>query len=278
MTALTFAGVLSETGVLEVLPGFVVDAEPTPGDGRIEVLAIGRRGRPIARTQLPLLPVCAPPESASAAEPVASIVVGLVGFPEEASGLVVLLDGKQVWERTAPAESWEVRVDWPGGLRRERFDLEWDTSPAECAAALAYSSDGGETWLPLSVPSSARVITADLSHAAGGDRCLLELFVTDGFTSQRVQSQPYVLEAAGWQVWIHSPAPGAQVETSAVTQLRAEAIHLEERHDFRDISWSSSLDGALGTGARLSVSLSPGSHVLTASAMGAAAAVTVDSR
>ncbi len=278
MTALTFSGLLGEDGALEVLPGFVVDAEPTPGAGRIEVQAIGRRGRPIARTQLPLLPVCAPPEPDSSAEHTASIVVGIVEFPEEASGLIVLLDGKQVWEREAPTDSWEVRVDWPDGLRREQFDLEWSASTAECAAVLAYSSDGGDTWLPLSVPSSAQAITADLSNAAGGERCLLELFVTDGFSSQRVHSPPYVLEAAGWRVWIHAPAPGAQVDASAVTQLRAEAIQLEERQDSSGISWTSSLDGALGSGARLPVLLSAGSHVLTATAMGAAATVTVDSR
>jgi hypothetical protein len=202
--------------------------------------------------------------------------MGLIDFPEEASGLIVLLDGKQVWERDAPTDSWEVRVDWLEGLRREQFELQWDSSQADCAA-LADSSDGGETRLPLSVPSSTRAITADLSNAAGGNHCLLELLVTDGFTPQRVQSPPYMLEAAGWRIWIHSPTTGAQVQTSAVTQLRAEAIHLEQRYDFRDIAWSSSLDGSLGSGARLSVSLSPGSHVLKATAMGVAAEVTVDS-
>jgi hypothetical protein len=130
--------------------------------------------------------------------------------------------------------------------------------------------------LPLSVPSTSQVIIADLTDAAGGGDCLLELFVTDGFASQRVRSQPYELEPAGWRVWIGAPADGAQLAAGAVTYLSAQAFHLEERVASGDISWSSSLDGALGSGARLPVSLSPGRHVLTATAGGAAAAITLD--
>lgn len=278
MAALTFTAVLSVDGSLQVEPGFVVDAEPTPGDGPVEVVVLGERRRPIARTRLPAVPLCGPPVPGESAEPLGSLVLGVVDIPEEAAGIAVTIDGKQVWERDAPAEPLDVRVTWPRGLRRDRFELEWSAATADCAAVLAYSADAGSTWLPLSVPSTSQVIVADLTDAAGGDDCLLELFVTDGFASQRLRSPPYALEPAGWRVWIGSPADGAQVEATTVTRLSAQAFHLEERQASDDVSWSSSLDGALGSGARLPVSLSRGRHVLTATAREASASVAVDVR
>lgn len=46
--------------------------------------------------------------------------------------------------------------------------------------------------------------------------------------------------------------------------LAAQGYHLEDHQPDWDVAWSSSLDGNLGTGARLQVALSPGEHTLTA--------------
>jgi len=190
---------------------------------------------------------------------------------------VVTVEGKEVWKRERPGPL-AVDVAWPGGLDRGRLELTWEGSSAECIGVLAYSSDDGSTWLPLSVPSSSTSIIADLSNVAGGKRCLLELCVTDGFSSQRLRSPSYRLQPGGWRVWILSPEDGAQLSAGAATGLAAHAFHLEERRDSPDVSWSSSLDGALGDGARLLASLSPGTHDLTATAMGGSTTIRVEAR
>lgn len=53
-------------------------------------------------------------------------------------------------------------------------------------------------------------------------------------------------------------------------------ITLEERRPgFEDIHWTSSVDGALGTGARVLATLTPGRHRITATMYDMTSAVTV---
>jgi hypothetical protein len=261
-----------------VEPGFVVATEPTPDEGPIEVIVLGPQRRPVARTRLPLIPACGPPVFGAEPEAAADTVIGVVEYPEDATGLIVTLDGNIVWERDAPPHPLDAHVAWPRELHRGAIQLTWEATSPECCAVLAYTADGGDTWLPLSIPSSSRSILADLTSVAGGQRCMLELFVTDGFTSARLRSEPYAVELAGWRIWILSPADGAQIDAADITVLAAQAFQVEERNPSTDIAWSSSLDGALGSGARLPVSLSPGLHRLTATANGSSANVTVSSR
>jgi hypothetical protein len=72
---------------------------------------------------------------------------------------------------------------------RGRLEFTREATTSDCFAVLAYSADDGRTWLPLSVPWSTQLSVADLSHVVGGERCLLELFVRDGFTSQRLRAR-----------------------------------------------------------------------------------------
>ena len=132
MPGLTFTAVLLADGTVTVEPGFVVDADPTPGDGPVEVLVLGRRGRPIARTTLPVVPVCGPPVPGTEASPVGSVVVGVIEYADWATGLRITVNGQEVWyERELP---------------RGRIDLSWEASTEECVATLAYSADDGATW------------------------------------------------------------------------------------------------------------------------------------
>jgi hypothetical protein len=66
-------------------------------------------------------------------------------------------------------------------------------------------------------------------------------------------------------VTITSPAPNAAFAPGSSVSLAGSATDLEQGNVSGEIAWSSSRDGALGTGASLSVVLSGGSHVLTAS-------------
>jgi hypothetical protein len=66
-------------------------------------------------------------------------------------------------------------------------------------------------------------------------------------------------------VTITAPAPGSRFAPGDAVTLAASAVDLEDGDLGARISWSSSLNGPLGTGATVTVStLSPGTHVLTA--------------
>lgn len=196
MRSLTFSGFLLQDGHFELEPGFVVDAEPRDEDGPIEVVALGYGGQPIATTRLGLQAPCAPPVAGAAAEPAARTATGVIAFPDGATGLQVRMGSEVLLDRPAPRRPTTFDVRWPASIERGPLVLVWDASMPDCRAALGYSADGGNTWTPLSLPSADPTITADTSTVAGGRDCLLELFVTDGFNSQRLRSEQYRLPPA----------------------------------------------------------------------------------
>lgn len=67
------------------------------------------------------------------------------------------------------------------------------------------------------------------------------------------------------EVTITSPADSGIYTEGELVTLMATATDAEDGDISGNVSWTSSLDGALGTGANISPSLSPGSHTLTAS-------------
>jgi leucyl aminopeptidase len=75
-------------------------------------------------------------------------------------------------------------------------------------------------------------------------------------------------------VAITEPAAGATFGSKAKVTLAGTASDAEDGALDDRLAWSSSLDGDLGTGATLAVTLSPGMHVITAKAADSAGAVT----
>jgi hypothetical protein len=267
MRVLTFSAVLHGDGKLELEPGFLAEGEPSK-DGELLVEALGRTGKPVAKTALPLETPCAPP----AGEPERA-AFGLVAFPATATGLRVSLKDRVLLERTAPREKLDVRVVWPGELSGVQ-SVGWDASVEGCMASVGYSNDGGATWTPLALPGAGGRLEFDTALLPGGREGLLELVVTDGLRTQRIRSGPYEIEPKGWVVWLLAPAVGAQLPAGRPVLLAAQGYHLEERRPaYDEIAWESSRAGALGIGARVLAALEPGEHTITARLHGASAEV-----
>jgi hypothetical protein len=258
MRVLTFSAILHDDGRLELAPGFVTEGEPSKA-GELTVEALGRTGRPVARTALALETPCTPP----AGEPERA-AFGLVAFPATATGLRVSLKGEVLLERTAPRDKLDARVEWPDALSGVQ-SVRWEASVEGCAASVGYSNDGGATWTPLALPGPAGTLEFDTSTLAGGRQGLLELVVSDGLRTQRVRSGAYDVEPKGWVLWLLAPAAGAELPAGQPVMLAAQGYHLEERRpEFDAIAWESSRAGALGTGARVVAGLDPGEHTITA--------------
>jgi len=74
---------------------------------------------------------------------------------------------------------------------------------------------------------------------------------------------------------IVSPPDGAQFKVSEKIKLQGYAVDLEEGIVAPgSLSWSSDLDGALGAGSILEVTLSEGTHTITLNVGGGAASAT----
>lgn len=276
MRVLTFSAILLETGEMQLEPGFVVEADGPSTEGELTVEALARGGQPIATTQVPLVSPCDHLPTDKAGQRPPQVAVGLVEFPEKASGLRVIHEGRTVLERTAPRAAGEPKVDWPATLDTDTVSVHWRSRQRGAVASLGYSSDAGETWSPLSLPSTEETITFDAGALPGGDGCLLELIASDGFHTTRTRSAEYRVEPKGWVLWILSPADGATLSASAPVLVAAQGYHYEERRPGSEpITWTSSLDGGLGDGAQVMATLRPGEHTITATMSGISSEVRV---
>jgi hypothetical protein len=258
MRVLTFAAILRD-GSLELEPGFVTEGEPSRERGELKVEVLGRGRRPLATTTLRLQTPCAPPggETAPAA-------VGLVPYPEGATGVRVSLGRDLLLERNASPDDLEVDVEWPASLAGAAT-VGWQASADTCFASLGYSNDRGRTWTPVSLPGPGNSIEVDSRTLPGGPECFLELIVTDGFHTKTIRSDAYAVEPKGWALWILSPTAGAKLSAGQPVLLAAQGYNLEERiAGFDDITWVSSAGGHLGRGARLLAVLEPGAHTIRA--------------
>jgi hypothetical protein len=268
MRVLTFTAVLQH-GRLELQPGFVMEGEPSREKGELTVDVLGRGRRPLATTVLPLHKPCG-----HAGGDTAQAAVGLVAFPKGATALRVSHRGRVLLEQTEPRGDLKIDVEWPASLSGAET-VKWRRASAgSCVASLGYSNDGGETWTPLALPGPEEAIKVDARALPGGQQCLLELIVTDGFHSQRIRSNTYEVERKGWLLWILSPVAGSALPADRPVLLAAQGYHLEERRAGFDIDWESSA-GGLGTGARVLATLEPGEHTITARMHGLTARVAV---
>lgn len=276
MRTLTFSAILLDSGELTLEPGFVIEGEPMHKDGEVMVEVLDRADDVIATSMVPLSDPCAYPGANPSGERPVRLAVGLVEFPEEAASLRVILDGRTVLERTAPRTRGGPKVEWPTALPPGPAAIHWQHSFKEAIASLGYSNDGGKTWSPLALPTTEETIAFDATTLPGGDVCLMELTVTDGFRTTSISSPEYAVEPKGWVLWILAPAAGAVLTSGDSVLLAAQGYHLEERRaSFDEILWTSSLDGGLGEGAQVLAALSPGDHVLTATMFDSSAELRV---
>lgn len=272
MRALTFSGIWAKD-VFELLPGFIVDYEPKDkpaGEGgkdeTLIVEAIASGGGSLATTHLALADPCGYPAAEGPRQTVAKVAVGCIEFPEDARGIRVSLGGRILLERKAKTEDgFRPEIKWPAALDQGRVTVAWAADGDDLAAVLGYSIDDGQTWRPLSLLSSSRTIEFDADDLAGGDSGRLQLRVSNGLQSVEILSGQYRVPAKGWRLWLIAPAPGTSAAEDRPVQLMAQAWHMEEnKPGFDGIFWSSSINGALGEGAVIEVTLSPGHHTLIA--------------
>jgi hypothetical protein len=274
MRALTIAGLISDREVWLPEPGFVVDAtvEDRPGD--MEFLALDGAGRPLARTTLPVQVPCGLPsgDDPSPGGHGFAVCSGVVAYPEETEAWHVLHRGRPVHVAKKPAAPTEVTVEWPAQMHAAKgsVTIMWKATHADCMAALGWTRDGGRSWQAVAAPTRQTRIEVDLSLLPGGPDCLFELMVTDGWTTERLQSKQAPSPERGWAVRIVSPRQGESLASGDRVGLLAYAYHVEERViDPSAVHWHSSIDASLGVGAALAVRLTPGRHRLVASAHGA---------
>ena len=152
-----------------------------------------------------------------------------------------------------------VRVGW------EAVDLDGDA----LSANLLYSPDGGDGWIAIAIGDATGEMEFDAdalpqSRSAEGR---FRLRVSDGFNTIDAEFAQGFTVGGGTPPDVHllSPNTGLSVAQGSTVIFHASAWDLDDQY-FNDagVAWSSSIDGAIGTGRVLSKrNLSVGAHAMT---------------
>ena len=180
--------------------------------------------------------------------------------------ITVTVNGGPAVSITAPADGTSVN----DGTAIAFTGTASDTEDGDLTANLSWTSSldgalgtGGSVNATLSVGS--HTITASVTDSGG-------LPASDAIT---------VTVNGGPSVSITAPADGTAVTVGTAINFTGTAVDGEDGDLTATISWTSSIDGALGTGGSVNATLSLGTHTITATVtdsggLPAADAITVD--
>jgi hypothetical protein len=170
----------------------------------------------------------------------------------------------------APLVSWEPITQETDTLGRVKVKFSWTASDADrdrLTYTFLYAPDG-EHWQVLAAGLRGRSHEVDLDTLPGGEMPTFQVIAFDGTRGTSALSQPIPADAGsglkpGVAIKI---TPNSRFPSGFPVLLGAGAFDAEDRAlPGEAIAWSSSIDGALGTGSELVVDdLSPGTHTITA--------------
>lgn len=134
-----------------------------------------------------------------------------------------------------------------------------------------YSSDSGATWKALATDLPDAHFDIDAALLGGTRTALagrLRVVVSDGVNTGRGDSAPFSLAGKPPLMALAAPTAGlARSYGQPVTLLARVSDLQDDKLPETQIVWSSSRDGRLGTGRRLTPTrLSPGAHVISVQA------------
>ena len=129
---------------------------------------------------------------------------------------------------------------------------------------VCYSNTDGADWHFLSFTIQEPVYEVDFDRLPGGTRCQVGVVASDGVNTVLTATRSFPVPTKPCQALILAPEEGATVGAGETVTLQGQGYYLEEREpELEQLDWSSSVDGALGTGPVLDVALSPGTHQIT---------------
>lgn len=169
----------------------------------------------------------------------------------------------------------EVTVTFPTGGESlsGQQTITWNAFDADGGLLtydVLYSADGGNTWSALAVSLSQSSYLWDTTTVAGGEQSLIRVFATDGVnTGQDDSDAIFTVEKKSPEPVIISPPDTATFFLFEPIILKGSAFDPEDGPiDGDSLSWSSDIDGALGSGRELTLtSLSPAEHLIMLSTL-----------
>lgn len=212
----------------------------------------------------------------SPAGAVASFVVGLPSLAA-ARQILVKHGAATLFTRIATANTPTVAVVSPNGgeaLTGANVQIAWTSSDPDGAAlthTVQYSADGGLTWETLALDLATSPLVVARASLRGTSQGRIRVRAQDGFHSASdVSNANFTVANSAPLAEIVSPLANQTFTGSQRVSLQARVVDRElGAPPAANLTWSSSRNGALGTGPELGVlasALAEGLHTITLSA------------
>jgi len=264
-SAVFVAGLRTSDGTIELAPFFTSAGAPDdlePGD--YAARAVAGNGAVLAERRFAL--------DAESDDELGDLFGFHLPFPAGTARIQITHRRRTLAERAvspnAPAVEVLTLEDLGGGLQRVTLNAA-DADGDMLTMAAAYTPDG-RRFFPLGIDdaSDGRTFEFDASGLPGSPLGQVRVTVTDGVHATRAFSPPAAFPDQAPIVSIVSPGDGRVVAATAPIALRGHAYDGEEGLlPGEALSWSSDIDGPLGSGELLDLKLSAGNHVITLSAV-----------
>lgn len=196
-------------------------------------------------------------------------------YPDGTQAVVVTHNGTELTRATASPNTPQVQLLSPNGgeiwQAGETYTVTWTANDADGETlhyAISFSADGGISWIPLVLDTSQTEWVIDASRLPGTDNAVIRIEASDGFNVRMdVSDACFTVGRKAPQAFILAPKAGSLILPDTPLFLQGYAYDLEDGTlEDAALSWASSLDGPLGTGAMVLADLSPGAHLLTLTA------------
>jgi hypothetical protein len=183
----------------------------------------------------------------------------VVNFPvdqNEIQALQILHHDSVIWTSQASSIAPQITIDPPissqplKGINTLSWDASDEDSP-DLTFSILYSADGGEIWTPLATGLKNPSLEVDFDQLPSGSDCLLRVIASDGWNTVTAETkQSFAVFDDPAELVIESPLEGSVFSTGDEIDLIAYVSDFDSPWlDGEKIQWDSSLDGDLGFGS-----------------------------
>ncbi|HEY0637054.1 MAG TPA: DUF1194 domain-containing protein [Pseudonocardiaceae bacterium] len=259
---------------------------PTPAGGEYRVQLLDANGAELAGADF--TPEVADAD-ASTPETATDPAVGLFTVPVAkpvgvVASVAVTHNGARIGVRTASANVPTVGITSPAGgetFTGPTVTFGWTGADMDGDAVhytVLYSGDDGASWDTLTVNTDATTLTVPRSDLVASTTARLRVIASDGVHTSGVTSNRFTVGNNAPVVAIDAPANDTLFSSVQEVQFVAAAFDKEDGVlADTSLSWTSDLDGLLGTGTELNrnaATLREGTHVVTLTGTDQAGATT----
>lgn len=260
---------------------------PVPGDYRVQLLDSGGAELAGADFTPEEMDADSPTPNTPTGPPVGLVQVALPKPAGEVASVAILHDGNPIGTLAASANAPTVSILAPAGgesFTDPTVTFQWSGSDADgdpLHYTVLYSADDGDTWDALAINTPATSLTVPRSDLAATAAARFQVVASDGVNVAAATSNPFAVGNNGPVVAIDNPPDGSVF--SGVQNVDLVGVGFDPDDGLLDgasLSWSSDLDGVLGTGEELTVNaseLSEGTHEVTLTATDSAGATSTAS-